>query len=167
MKRSLIVLSCLLTMIFFAPASAQPKSPFVTTEGTIDGVLVHVEYSAPSARGRKMLGGILPYGTVWRAGANKATVFEINKPIKVEGQALAAGKYELFAIPGETEWTIIFQVFKGQWGTDYAEANDHLRVKVKPGKSAAFVETFVIAVDKDKVTLQWENTAVSFKVAKG
>lgn len=115
-----------------------------------------------------MLGGIEAYGKVWRTGANEATVFEIDKPIQVEGQALAAGKYELFTIPGESEWTIIFQNYRKQWGAyDYKESDDVLRVKVKPGKAPAFVETFAIGVDKGQVTLQWENTLVAFKVKKG
>lgn len=156
-----------LTLAFFA-APAQPKSPPVKAEGTIDGVNVKINYSAPSARGRKMLGGIEPYGSVWRTGANNATTFEIDKPILVEGQQLAAGKYELFTIPGENEWTIIFQKHQGQWGAfKYDQANDALRVKVKPGKASAFVETFAINPEKDKVTLQWENTMVAFAVKKG
>lgn len=143
-------------------------SPPRTAEGSIDGVKVKIDYSAPSAKGRKMLGGNEPYGKVWRTGANEATVFEIDQPVQVEGQALAAGKYELFSIPGESEWTIIFQKFRGQWGAyDYKEAEDVLRVKVKAGKTPSFVETFAISVDKKQVTLQWENTLVAFGIKKG
>ena len=115
-----------------------------------------------------MLGGNEAYGSVWRTGANEATTIELDKPAKIEGQALAAGKYELFSIPGESEWTIIFQKYGKQWGAyDYKESNDVLRVKVKAGKAPAFVETFIIAVDKGQVTLQWENTLVAFNVKKG
>ena len=81
---------------------------------------------------------------------------------------MAAGKYELFTIPGETEWVIIIQKYGKQWGAyDYKESNDVLRVKVKSGKPDAFVETFNIAVGAGSVTLKWENTLVSFKVTKG
>lgn len=143
-------------------------SPPRTAEGSIDGVKIKIDYSAPSAKGRKMLGGTEPFGKVWRTGANEATTFEIDKAVLVEGKAMAAGKYELFTIPGETEWTIIFQKASGQWGAyTYNESNDVLRVTVKPGKTPAFVETFAIGVDKDQVTLQWENTLVAFKVKKG
>lgn len=167
MKRILFV--ALLALFTLAVNAQEDKSkrpsPPAVAQGTIDGVNVKIDYSAPSAKGRKMLGGIEPYGKVWRTGANEATVFEIDKPVKIEGQALPAGKYELFSIPGENEWTIIFQKYAKQWGAySYKESNDVLRVKVKPGKTSAFVETFNIAVGKGEVTLNWENTSVSFKV---
>lgn len=143
-------------------------SPAKTAEGTIDGVKIKVDYSAPSAKGRKMLGGKEAYGSVWRTGANEATVIEFDKAAKIEGQPIAAGKYELFTIPGESEWVIIIQKYGKQWGAyDYKESNDVLRVKVKSGKTPAFVETFNIAVGGSEVTLSWENTLVAFKVTKG
>lgn len=170
MKRTLftvfmLALAC--TLVLAQDKSKRPSPPKTAT-GTIDGVKVKIDYSAPSAKGRKMLGGIEPFGKVWRTGANEATVFEIDQAIKVEGQALAAGKYELFTIPGESEWTIIFQNHKGQWGAyDYKQENDVLRVNVKAGKTASFVETFAIAVEKNQVTLQWENTLVALSIKKG
>jgi opacity protein-like surface antigen len=172
MKR--ILLSAFLGVITLSIAAAQGQdkskrpSPAVSVTGTIDGVQVKIDYSAPSAKGRKMLGGNEPYGKVWRTGANEATVFEIDKPVVVEGKALAAGKYELFTVPGESEWTIIFQKHKGQWGAySYQESSDALRVNVKAGKTPAFVETFVIEVDKNQVILKWENTLVAFGIKKG
>lgn len=149
-------------------AMAQKPSPTMTAEGSIDGVKIKIDYSAPSAKGRTMIGGKEPFGTVWRTGANEATVFEIDKSAKIEGQALAAGKYELFTIPGATEWVIIIQKYGKQWGAyDYKESNDVLRVKVKSSKPEAFVETFNINVGAGAVTLKWENTLVSFNVTKG
>ena len=156
-----------LTVSMAQDKSKRPSPPAVA-EGSIDGVKIKVDYSAPSAKGRKMLGGTEAFGKVWRTGANEATVFETDNPAKIEGQALAAGKYELFTIPGEAEWTIIFQKYGKQWGAfDYKESNDVLRVKVKPGKTNAFVETFKITVAKDKITLEWENTQVAFGAKKG
>lgn len=144
--------------------SKRPSPPAVA-EGTVDGAKIKIDYSAPSAKGRKMLGGIEKFGEVWRTGANEATVFEVDKNVKIEGKDLAAGKYELFTIPGEKEWVIIFQKYSKQWGTyGYKESNDVLRVTVKPGKSDAFVETFNISLDKGNVVLKWENTAVAFAV---
>lgn len=161
----LLTLAC--TLVLAQDKSKRPSPPKTAT-GTIDGVKVKIDYSAPSAKGRKMLGGIEPFGKVWRTGANEATIFEIDQAIKVEGQTLAAGKYELFTIPGESEWTIIFQNHKGQWGAyDYKQENDVLRVTVKAGKTASFVETFSMAVEKNQVTLQWENTLVAFSIKKG
>ncbi len=170
MKRTIstIILLALALTLALAQDNTKRPSPPKVAEGSIDGVKVKIDYSAPSAKGRKMIGGTEAYGKVWRTGANEATVIEIDGPIQVEGQTLAAGKYELFSIPGESEWTIIFQKYAKQWGAyDYKEANDVLRMKVKAGKTASFVETFTIAVEKNQVTLQWENTLVAFKVKKG
>ena len=167
MKKSIlfILLMGVVTLGFSQEDKSKRPSPPSIAEGTIDGAKLKVDYSTPSAKGRKMLGGIEAFGKVWRTGANEATVFETDKPLKVEGQDLAAGKYELFTIPGENEWVIIFQKYGKQWGAySYKDSNDVLRVKVKPGKTDAFVETFNISIGKDQVTLKWENTLVAFKV---
>jgi len=111
------------------------------------------------------MGGLVPYGEVWRTGANEATTIEFDKPVKIEGKDLAAGKYALFTIPGENEWTIIINKDVKQWGAfKYKQEDDILRVPVKPAKTSAPVETFNIAVGKDDIQLKWENTAVAFKV---
>jgi len=112
-----------------------------------------------------MLGGVEPFGKVWRTGANEATTFEVDKNVKIEGKELAKGKYALFTIPGETEWTIIFNKTANQWGAyEYKEAEDALRVTVKPGKTDKFVETLNIAVEGNKIVIRWENTQVAFAV---
>ena len=98
-------------------------------------------------------------------GANEATVFEINKDATINGKKLAAGKYGLYSIPGEKEWTIIFNKTWKQWGTNYTEADDALRVKATPSKSKAFTEKMTFAINKDgKVSLLWGDTNVSFVV---
>jgi hypothetical protein len=146
-------------------AQDKPASPKAEANGTIGGANIKIVYSAPSARGRKIMGGLVPYGEVWRTGANEATTIEFDKAVKIEGKDLAAGKYELFTIPGEKEWTIIFQKASKQWGAfSYKQANDVLRVTAKPTKTKEFVETFNISVGKDAVELKWENTVVAFKV---
>jgi hypothetical protein len=148
-------------------AQEKPKSPKETVKGVIDGANVEIVYCRPSARGRKMLGGNEAYGKVWRTGANEATTIEFDRDVKIEGKPLPKGKYELFTIPGENEWTIIIQKYGKQWGAyDYKESNDVLRTTVKAGKADPFVETFTIATEKDAINLKWENTSVSFKVSK-
>lgn len=148
-----------------AQDSKKPLSPKDSVITKVDGVNLKIVYCRPSSRGRKMLGGNESYGEVWRTGANAATTFTINKSLKVEGQALPAGKYELFTIPGEKEWTIIFQSFQNQWGAfSYKKENDVLRVKVKATKPATFVETFTIEAASNKVILKWENALVAFGV---
>ena len=116
-----------------------------------------------------MWGDLAPYNEVWRTGANENTIIEFDKPVKIEGKALAAGKYALFTIPTENEWTVIFNSKTDQWGAyDYEKNKDKdvLQVKVKPAQSD-FTEKFTFFVEGNQVTFKWENTAVSFKVSKG
>ncbi len=159
MKRSIsIILLGLATTLGYA------QSPAAKAEGTAGAVKVKIDYHQPSAKGRKIMGGLVPFGEVWRTGANETTTIEFSGPVKIEGKDVPAGKYGLYTIPGETEWTIIIN--KGiKWGAfTYKQDEDVLRVTVKPAKSASFIETFVISVDKDQVILKWENTQVAFNV---
>ena len=165
MKRFIpIILLALVAAAGFGQDKGKRPSPPASAEGTIDGVKIKIDYSSPSAKGRKMLGGKEPFGTVWRTGANETTSIELSGPVKIEGKDLAAGKYALFTIPGENEWVIIFNKTIA-WGPySYKKEEDVLRVTVKSGKTDSFVETFLMAVDKDQVTMKWENTIVAFKV---
>lgn len=161
----------LLATVFSFNVLAQDKedkskrpSPPATAEGVINGKKIKVDYSAPSVKGRKIFGGLVPYGEVWRTGANETTTIEFDKAVKVEGKDLAAGKYALFTIPGENEWTIIFNKTV-KWGAySYKKDDDVLRVTVKPSKTATLVEAFNITVGKNDVVIKWENTSVAFKV---
>jgi hypothetical protein len=161
----ILPVAMLLFVADFSFGQGKPLSPKETVDATVSGVKTKIVYCRPSARGRKMLGGKEPYGQVWRTGANEATTITFDKPVKIEGKDLAAGTYALFTIPGENEWTIIFNKTAVQFGAfDYREADDALRVKVKPTKTKAFVETFTIKPGKDEISLDWENTHVAFKV---
>jgi hypothetical protein len=165
MKSSILVmLLAIVAITVQAQDKSKRPSPPATAEGTIGGVKIKIDYSQPSAKGRKMIGGIEPYGKVWRTGANETTSIEFSGPVKIEGKDVPKGKYGLYTIPGEAEWTIIINK-DIKWGAfDYTDKSDVIRVNVKPTKTASFVETFVISVDKDQVTLKWENTQVAFKV---
>jgi hypothetical protein len=172
MKNKSSVLIVMLVAIFSITSYAQEgkdkskrPSPPAKAEGSVDGAKIVIDYSTPSVKGRKIFGGLEPYGKVWRTGANECTTFDVDKNVKIEGKELPKGKYGLFTIPGETEWTIIFNKDAGQWGAyDYKESDDVLRVKVKPGKTEKLVERFNIAVEGNKVVIRWENTAVAFAV---
>lgn len=145
--------------------SKRPSPPAKVTETTSSGTVITIDYSQPSVKGREIGKDIAPFGKVWRTGANEATVFEVSKDVKVEGKALPAGKYGLYSIPGKDEWTLIFNKTWKQWGTKYAEADDALRVNVKPGKAPAFTERMTFNVDKSgKVSLLWGNEEVDFTV---
>jgi hypothetical protein len=165
-KLSSFFVAALITLLAFqSMAQDKPVSPKAEASGTVSGANVKVVYGQPSARGRKIMGELVPFGSVWRTGANECTTIEFDKAVKIEGKDLAAGKYALFTIPGEKEWTIIFNKDTKQWGAyNYKESDDVLRVTVKPSKTDQFVEAFTITPEKDKVALKWENTAVAFNV---
>jgi len=145
-------------------AQDKPASPEATVEGKIGATKIKIVYCQPSARGRKIMGGLVPFGEVWRTGANASTTIEFDNPVKLEGKDLAAGKYSLFTIPGENEWIIIVNKDWKSSASNYNKENDVLRITTKPTKTPAAVETFTISLGKDDVQLKWENTAVAFKV---
>lgn len=157
-------------MLLLSSQSWSQASPPDSTKGTIKGATVSIRYNSPSVKGRQIWGGLVPYDKVWRAGANQATIFTTDKDIKVEGKALPAGKYSLYAIPGEKEWTIIFNSQTGQWGITRAgettedPTKDVLRVTVKAKKSAAMNERLVYAVGEKGFTLSWENLEVPVSI---
>lgn len=167
----LTLVAMLMTSLIYAQADKSKRaSPPETATGTVGGATITINYSSPAVKGRKIWGGLVPYDKVWRAGANEATIFETSKDIKVEGKNLPAGKYSLYAIPGEKEWVFIFNSKTGQWGikmdgsTTEDPANDILRVTVKPRKSGMFNERMKFVIDKKGFALEWENLRVPVEI---
>jgi hypothetical protein len=145
----------------------KPASPPATATQKIGDLVITINYSQPSVKGRTIGKDLEPKaGQVWRTGANKATVFEINKDVTVEGKALPAGKYGLFTLADGDTWTIIFNKTWDQWGAfSYKEADDALRVTVKAGKADPFSEKMTFEIDaKGNVILLWGDNKVQFKV---
>lgn len=164
---ALILAGLLMTTFVWAQGDKTSRpSPPVTASGKIKDANVTIHYSSPSVKNRKIFGELVPYGQVWRAGANEATVFETDKDLKVEGKILPAGKYSLYAIPGEKEWTIIFNKQTGQWGvkrggaTSREQTQDALTVNVKPRKSPSMTERLAYDVSDKGFTMRWENVEV-------
>lgn len=166
-----LIAGCLFT-VFNASAqkngdkSKRPSPPDTVKGTTKNDVTIQIDYSQPGVKGR-VVGGpeIATYGKVWRTGANEATVFEVNKDVKIEGKDLPAGKYGLYSIPGEKEWVIIFNKTWNQWGTQYKEADDALRVTVKTEKAPAFTERLKFVIEPSgKVLFMWGDKLVAFKV---
>lgn len=148
--------------------SKRPSPPAVA-KADVRGTEVAIDYSRPSLKSRAVFGEkspLAPVGEVWRTGANEATTFTVSKPVKINGQPLAAGTYGLFTIPGPSEWTIIFNKTAKQWGAyEYKAADDVLRVKAKPKQVTTSAEQFTINVDKSgKVAMLWGTTEVDFQV---
>src|SRR2546429_6885043 len=131
---------------------------------------VSINYHRPLVNKRKIWGSVVPYGDVWRAGANENTTIAFSDPVNIEGKTLPKGTYGLYMIPGENEWTVIFSKNATSWGSfTYDQKEDALRVSVKP-LAAEFHEALAYDFDDVKpdaatVTLRWEKLAVPFKVA--
>lgn len=162
-----LLLATLMLMVGVSSSQAQggrPKqSPKMTATGKIGGANVTIVYSSPSVKGRVIWGGLVPYDKVWRAGANEATIIETDKDLVVEGKKLPAGKYSLYAIPGEKEWQFIINSQTGQWGIERSgettrnPEKDVVVVKVKPKKSATMEESLVYTINNKGFVLKWEN----------
>src|SRR3954468_7946678 len=147
------------------PAPEKRPSPPGTVKATLNGATITIDYSRPSVRGRKIMGALVPYGQVWRTGANEATTLTTDKAIDIGGLAVPAGKYTLYTLPGESEWKLIVNKQSGQWGTDYDEKQDLGRVTLKKAAAAAPVEQFTISIDNaatgGTLKLAWENTELT------
>lgn len=162
-----------LILAVMAAASAQdpaakkgPLSPPAETSVTIDGKKISIAYSAPSMRGRKIFGGLEPYGKVWRAGANSATKFTTEADLNMNGLNIPKGNYTLYVWLDENQWQLIVNKQTGQWGTEYNQDQDVGRVKMTMSKPDAPVEKFVITLSseggkKGVLKMAWENTVAS------
>ncbi len=133
---------------------------------------VKLSYARPSAKGRKIFGELVPFGEIWRTGANASTKLTFTEDVKIEGNALKAGTYALYSIPGEKEWTMIIHSnlrHRSLAGNVYKAEEDVFRFKATPSRTANFVETFTIGftditTNTAKLALAWENTEVKFLI---
>ncbi|MBB6609930.1 DUF2911 domain-containing protein [Pontibacter sp. Tf4] len=145
---------------------AKPKaSPPATATGKVGAATVTINYSSPSVKGRTIWGELVPYGQVWRSGANEATTITFDKDVMVEGKPLAAGTYSFYTIPAEDKWTVIFNKTAKQWGTQYDEKQDALRVTVTPRKAPTMNERLKYDVNNQGLLLSWENMEVPVKIS--
>lgn len=136
-----------------------------------DGKTIHIDYSSPRMRGRKVFGGLVTYGEVWRAGANEATTFVIDTDVNVGGKAVPHGSYTLFAIPNPSSWTLIISKDTGEWGIPYpGEQDDFGRVPMKVSKLASPLESFTIAFGQTgsacTLRMEWETTRASVEISE-
>ncbi|WP_207425202.1 DUF2911 domain-containing protein [Pedobacter sp. SYSU D00535] len=170
MKKFFILTLISAVFLSFNSFAQQDKSKRVSPPDSVSqkiksGATITINYSKPSVKGRKIGTEIAQYGKVWRTGANEATTFQVTKDVKVEGKALPAGKYSLYTIPGEKEWVVIFNKNWKQWGTQYKEADDQLRVTVAPEKAESFNEQMQFKIAKHgEVSLSWGDVEVEFEV---
>lgn len=144
-------------------------SPPDSTILEVGDLIIKLNYSSPSVKGRTIWGKLVPYNKVWRTGANEANVFSINKNVKINGSELAAGKYSLFSIPTENSWTVIFNKTYKQWGAfEYEESKDALRVQAETMDAGSMAERlkFTLSSNEGKANLMfhWENLSFTFDI---
>jgi hypothetical protein len=172
MIRKLLLCACICIAAYGVQAQLKTPAPSPTQTVKQDFGISSVEliYSRPGMKGRKVFGDLVPYGKVWRTGANSATRVKFNDDVTIAGQPLKAGEYALFTIPNENEWEIIINKGTANWGTEYKEEADVIRVKVKPMKLDDAVETFTMQFDNVKaasadLTIMWDKTGVAIPIA--
>jgi len=145
-------------------------SPPAKAEVALGPVKITVDYHTPSMRGRKVMGGLVPYGEVWRTGANEATTFVVSGGnISVAGKPVAAGNYTIYTMPGEKSWQLIISMETGQWGTEYHADRDLVRVnmdvKSLPSPQEKMSISFENTVGKrTDMHIKWETTDVSVPI---
>jgi len=151
------------TVLLAATSFAQAvPSPPVTATVSLSGKSITVKYSAPSMRGRKIAGELVPYDKVWRTGANEATSFVTAANLKIGSTSVPAGSYTLFTLPGSSQWLLIVNKQTGQWGLAYEEAQDLARIPMKSAKLPAPQEKMSISFENTKgnsteLHVKWEN----------
>ena len=144
------------------PLLAQ-ESPPAQTSVTIAGKAIRINYSAPSMRGRKIFGGLEPYGRVWRAGANEATALHTDANLDIGGLSVPKGDYTLFVYLDPKQWQLVVSKATGEWGLDYDPRHDLGRVKMDMSKPPHPIETYKMTLsglggNRGKLQLAWENT---------
>jgi hypothetical protein len=171
MRKILIALAIIITQFSI---EAQIKTPQASPKATIDQVVgltdVEIVYSRPSARGRAVFGNLVPFGELWRTGANENTMITFSDDVIIDGKPLKKGKYALYTIPNIQSWEVIFYTATDNWGTpkEFNEANVALRTVVKEEAAPRAIETFTIGIsglDANFAYLEmsWENSRVALK----
>ncbi|PWN06148.1 DUF2911 domain-containing protein [Rhodohalobacter mucosus] len=169
-----LLIGAILMILTTADLSAQERqtervmvSPNASVSQTIGLTDILVTYGRPAVRDREIFGGLVPFGEVWRTGANESTVVVFPEDVRVQDEMVPAGTYSLYTIPGEDEWTVIFNNLIS-WGTQYDEAEDFLRVMASP-EDSHYVEQMMIyfenvSAEAGDLVIHWANTKVPVTV---
>jgi hypothetical protein len=164
-----IVLLITLTFSIVIIAACQGKRPSRSASASCDvggGKTIKTAYSSPRMTGRKIYGALVPFGQVWRTGANEATTFVTTSDLVVDGKSVPAGSYTIFTVPTADKWTLIVNKKTGEWGIPYKYESDELaRIEMRVAKLPSPVENFAISYDKSatgcKMNIDWETTRAS------
>ncbi len=167
--RNLLFLTVGALLAAASPAFAQKISPAATAEVILADKTVTINYSRPYMKGRKIMGGLVPYGRVWRTGADDATALKTPVDLEIGGVTVPAGNYTVYTLPSEGTWKLIINKQTGQWGTEYDEKQDLARIDMKKSGLEHPIEQFTIEFVKKSaktadLTLEWESTKLSVPV---
>ncbi|WP_337042923.1 DUF2911 domain-containing protein [Emticicia sp. 17c] len=166
----LFLVCTVISISSFAQINTPAVSPSATVSQGVGLTKVTIDYSRPSTKGRKIFGDLVPFGKVWRTGANKITSIKFDDDVVVNGNPVKAGSYGLYTIPTATDWTVILNTDDKQWGAyGYDEKKDVLRFKVKSAKTKSLVEQMAIDFEginptTTDIVIKWENTEARFRV---
>jgi len=167
-----VVILCLCALGFAQQdKSKRPSPPEQAQCKFSDGKTITVDYSSPRMKGRKIFGDLVPYGQVWRTGANEATTFVPTTGVAANGRDIPAGNYTIFTVPEESKWTLIVNKKTGEWGIPYKYESDELaRVPMSVSKTSSPMENFTISFDQggDSCTMKisWEQTEASVQFSE-
>jgi len=166
MKHLLLTTTLILATVGlgFAQQKKAAASPAAEATAQFGGKAVVIKYNAPSVKGREIFGGLVPFGQVWRAGANSATSLQTETDLTIGTINVPKGNYTLYVIPAAKEWTLIVNKQTGQWGTDYSEAQDLGRTKMAVKASPAVIESFKISLTASALQLEWDKTIATVAV---
>jgi hypothetical protein len=177
MQRRIAFLTCTvfaLSIIATAQMGGEKQRPSPAASAQCkfaDGKAIKVNYSSPRAKGRKIFGELVPYGEVWRTGANEATTFVTDANLTIGGKDVPAGNYTLFTLPAQDKWTLIINKKTGEWGIPYKyESDEQGRYDMSVSKTPGPVENFTISFHEMgtgcHMYLDWENTRATVEISE-
>lgn len=162
--RAAVFLAALAFLLAGVPARAQRASPHETVTADVDGAAISVSYGRPYMKGRVVMGGLVPFGAIWRTGADEATTLVTDRDLRFGGYRLKAGSYTIFTLPGQAAWKMIINAETGQSGLEHDASKDLATLDATPAALAAPVEQFTIAIADTPaggtLALRWERTEV-------
>jgi hypothetical protein len=166
-----LLLCCALVVVAQQDKTKRPSPPAQAKWDLGGGKSVTIDYSSPRTKGRKIYGELVPFGQVWRTGANEATTLVTTADLMIGGTAVPAGSYTIFTVPNKDKWALVISKKTGEWGTDYpGQANDLARVDMKVSALPSAMDNFTITLEKAgagaNLNIDWDTTRASVMVSK-
>jgi hypothetical protein len=166
-----LIFACALVVAAQQDKAKRPSPPAQAKWDLGGGKSVTIDYGSPRVKGRKIYGELVPFGQVWRTGANEATTLVTPVDLTIGSTTVPAGSYTIFTVPNKDKWALVISKKTGEWGTDYpGQANDLARLDMKASSLPSPVENFTISFEKAgsgaNLNIDWESTRASVVVSK-